>query len=234
MRFHQSRLVHDFIYQGVLSVLQQQLDAPLAEKDDPPAPRPMPENRIAAGGNQFARPAEAREPATRFSITPSREPAASSGKPGGASWPHAQPGYQKQQGALYRQLLDTPTAPKPALQPPAAAELAGHSQSFGRVLTIVGGDCALLEREGGLALLSLTVAERWLRQAQLTRSGGGMCSAAADPAAVKSYGRGKTGAGRRSAGAGAARDRCAYRCPARDGARGPFTLKTTKFTNLDS
>ncbi|STV25687.1 DNA mismatch repair protein MutL [Klebsiella pneumoniae subsp. ozaenae] len=53
MRFHQSRLVHDFIYQGVLSVLQQQLDAPLAEKDDPPAPRPMPENRIAAGGNQF-------------------------------------------------------------------------------------------------------------------------------------------------------------------------------------
>jgi hypothetical protein len=58
----------------------------------------MPENRIAAGGNQFARPSEAREPATRFSITPSREPAASSGRPGGASWPHAQPGYQKQQG----------------------------------------------------------------------------------------------------------------------------------------
>ncbi|PLN10637.1 DNA mismatch repair protein MutL, partial [Klebsiella pneumoniae] len=120
--------------------------------------------------------AEAREPATRFSITPSREPAASSGKPGGASWPHAQPGYQKQQGALYRQLLDTPTAPKPALQPPAAAELAGHSQSFGRVLTIVGGDCALLEREGGLALLSLTVAERWLRQAQLTPGAEAVCA----------------------------------------------------------
>ncbi len=50
VRFHQSRLVHDFIYQGVLSVLQQQLDAPLAEKDDLPAPRPMPENRNAAGG----------------------------------------------------------------------------------------------------------------------------------------------------------------------------------------
>ncbi|HBV4921129.1 TPA: DNA mismatch repair endonuclease MutL [Klebsiella pneumoniae] len=176
VRFHQSRLVHDFIYQGVLSVLQQQLDAPLAEKDDPPAPRPMPENRIAAGGNQFARPAEAREPAARFSITPSREPAASSARPGGASWPHAQPGYQKQQGALYRQLLDTPTAPKPALQPPAAAELAGHSQSFGRVLTIVGGDCALLEREGGLALLSLTVAERWLRQAQLTPGAEAVCA----------------------------------------------------------
>ncbi|HBT5244442.1 DNA mismatch repair endonuclease MutL [Klebsiella quasipneumoniae] len=176
VRFHQSRLVHDFIYQGVLSVLQQQLDAPLAEKDDPPAPRAMPENRIAAGGNQFARPSEAREPATRFSITPSRESAASSGRPGGASWPHAQPGYQKQQGALYRQLLDTPTAPKPALQTPATAELAGHSQSFGRVLTIVSRDCALLEREGGLALLSLTVAERWLRQAQLTPGAEAVCA----------------------------------------------------------
>ncbi|AWB62486.1 TPA: DNA mismatch repair endonuclease MutL [Klebsiella quasipneumoniae] len=176
VRFHQSRLVHDFIYQGVLSVLQQQLDAPLAEKDDPPAPRAMPENRIAAGGNQFARPSEAREPATRFSITPSRESAASSGRPGGASWPHAQPGYQKQQGALYRQLLDTPTAPKPALQTPGAAELAGHSQSFGRVLTIVSRDCALLEREGGLALLSLTVAERWLRQAQLTPGAEAVCA----------------------------------------------------------
>lgn len=32
VRFHQSRPVHDFIYRGVLSVLQQQLDAPLAEK----------------------------------------------------------------------------------------------------------------------------------------------------------------------------------------------------------
>ncbi len=176
VRFHQSRLVHDFIYQGVLSVLQQQLDAPLAEKDDPPAPRAMPENRIAAGGNQFARPSEAREPATRFSITPSRESAASSGRPGGASWPHAQPGYQKQQGALYRQLLDTPTAPKPALQTPGTAELAGHSQSFGRVLTIVSRDCALLEREGGLALLSLTVAERWLRQAQLTPGAEAVCA----------------------------------------------------------
>ncbi|MBR7396326.1 DNA mismatch repair endonuclease MutL [Klebsiella variicola] len=176
VRFHQSRLVHDFIYQGVLSVLQQQLDAPLAEKDDPPTPRQMPENRIAAGGNQFARPSEAREPATRFSMTSSREPAASGGSSGGASWPHAQPGYQKQQGALYRQLLDTPAAPRPAQPSAAPAELAGHSQSFGRVLTIVGGDCALLEREGSLALLSLTVAERWLRQAQLTPGTEAVCA----------------------------------------------------------
>ncbi|HBU7835443.1 TPA: DNA mismatch repair protein MutL [Klebsiella pneumoniae] len=44
------------------------------------------------------------------------------------------------------------------------------------MLTIVGGDCALLEREGGLALLSLTIAERWLRQAQLTPGAEAVCA----------------------------------------------------------
>jgi DNA mismatch repair protein MutL len=43
----------------------------------------------------------------------------------------------------------------------------GHSQSFGRVLTII----ARLRAAGArrqTALLALPVAERWLRQAQLT------------------------------------------------------------------
>ncbi|MGK3374252.1 DNA mismatch repair endonuclease MutL, partial [Citrobacter youngae] len=63
VRFHQSRLVHDFIYQGVLSVLQQQLETslPLAD-DNEPAPRHIPENRVAAGRNHFAEPTPAREP----------------------------------------------------------------------------------------------------------------------------------------------------------------------------
>lgn len=62
VRFHQSRLVHDFIYQGVLSVLQQQLETPLPLDDEPqPAPRTIPENRVAAGRNHFAEPA-VREP----------------------------------------------------------------------------------------------------------------------------------------------------------------------------
>ena len=55
VRFHQSRLVHDFIYQGVLSVLQQQLETPLPLDDEPqPSPRSIPENRVAAGRNHFA------------------------------------------------------------------------------------------------------------------------------------------------------------------------------------
>ncbi|MEF3098855.1 DNA mismatch repair endonuclease MutL [Raoultella terrigena] len=177
VRFHQSRLVHDFIYQGVLSVLQQQLSAPLAEEDKGQPPRlQIPENRIAAGANHFAQPVSAREPAAaRYGREAPREPSSPAGG-GGAGWPHAQPGYQKQQGALYRQLLETPAAErKSSATVPAAEGLSGHSQSFGRVLTIVEGDCALLERDGRLALLALPVAERWLRQAQLTPAGEPVC-----------------------------------------------------------
>lgn len=170
VRFHQSRLVHDFIYQGVLSVLQQQLNAPLAEEHEAEPVRPtVPENRVAAGGNHFAQPAAAREPAAPRNSSEAPRPSPGAAAAGAASWPHAQPGYQKQQGALYRQLLETPAVERKSSAPaPAADGLSGHSQSFGRVLTIVAGDCALLERDGKLALLSLPVAERWLRQAQLT------------------------------------------------------------------
>ncbi|WP_371197380.1 DNA mismatch repair endonuclease MutL [Klebsiella aerogenes] len=157
VRFHQSRLVHDFIYQGVLSVLQQQLDAPLVEEDEAPAPRQVPENRVAAGANHFARPSPAREPAAGYDT-------------------RAQPGYQKQQGGLYRQLLQTPAVEKQPVAPAPAESLAAHSQSFGRVLTIIGSDCALLERDGTLALLALPVAERWLRQAQLTPGAEAVCA----------------------------------------------------------
>ncbi|HAT3644494.1 DNA mismatch repair endonuclease MutL [Raoultella ornithinolytica] len=170
VRFHQSRLVHDFIYQGVLSVLQQQLNAPLAEEHEAEPVRPtVPENRVAAGGNHFAQPAAAREPAAPRYSSEAPRPSPGAAAAGADSWPHAQPGYQKQQGALYRQLLETPAVERKSSAPaPAADGLSGHSQSFGRVLTIVAGDCALLERDGKLALLSLPVAERWLRQAQLT------------------------------------------------------------------
>ncbi len=164
VRFHQSRLVHDFIYQGVLSVLQQQMDAPLPllEEVEEPAPRTLPENRVAAGRNHFAEPAVAREPAA---------PSYSSSSGGGSrneSWPNAQPGYQKQRGALYKQLLETPVAERKPIMPAAPESLSGHSNSFGRVLTIIAADRALLERDGKLNLMALPVAERWLKQAQLS------------------------------------------------------------------
>nr|WP_318383297.1 DNA mismatch repair endonuclease MutL [uncultured Enterobacter sp.] len=168
VRFHQSRLVHDFIYQGVLSVLQQQRETTLPLAEVEPAPRTMPENRVAAGRNQFAEPAVAREPAAPRYEAPVSAPRTPSG--GGSNWPNAQPGYQKQQGALYRQLLDTPPVAERAASASVSTEpaLAAHSQSFGRVLSIVGNDCALLEHDGQLSVLALPVAERWYKQAQLT------------------------------------------------------------------
>ncbi|WP_437886872.1 DNA mismatch repair endonuclease MutL [Phytobacter sp. V91] len=171
VRFHQSRLVHDFIYQGVLSVLQQQADASLPLTEEV-APRALPENRVAAGRNQFAEPAAAREPsvmrdsaaAGTYSGTSARTP----------TWPTAQPGYQKQQGALYRQLLDTPQGSRHSGENVTSSSpaLDAHSQSFGRVLTIVAPEYALLERDGNVMLLALSVAERWLRLRQLSPENG--------------------------------------------------------------
>ncbi|MEQ4453995.1 DNA mismatch repair endonuclease MutL [Kosakonia sp. YIM B13605] len=167
VRFHQSRLVHDFIYQGVLSVLQQQMGTPLPLSDEP-VPRALPENRVAAGRNQFAEPLIAREPPAPRVFTPSSG-GARSNTAGAQPWPNAQPGYQKQQGALYRQLLETPVVERNNEKAePAAPALDGHSQSFGRVLTLIAPHFALLERDGKLALLALPVAERWLRHAQLS------------------------------------------------------------------
>ncbi|ELY4156964.1 DNA mismatch repair endonuclease MutL [Cronobacter turicensis] len=188
VRFHQSRLVHDFIYQGVVSVLQQQAANPLSLNEPAEdAPRWQPENRVAAGKNQFADPApRERERATiRESDAPryasggaSAGGGTGSGRNGASNggWPNATPGYQKQQGALYKQLLETPAVTPPPVAPatattretaPPAPALEGHSHSFGRVLTLVSENVALLERDGKLMLLALSVAERCLKQAQL-------------------------------------------------------------------
>ncbi|QKJ88825.1 DNA mismatch repair endonuclease MutL [Paramixta manurensis] len=167
VRFHQSRLVHDFIYQGVVSVLQEsgKESLPLTTMS---APRWQPENRQAAGSNQFSAPA-----------------VKASG--GTAGWSRQDTGYQKREGAVYQQLLQTPPSParerelpsvkkeappKPAM--PQEAPLRGHTQSFGRVLTVVHEHYAVLERGEGLALLALPVAERWLMQAQLVPGNDGL------------------------------------------------------------
>lgn len=164
VRFHQSRLVHDFIYQGVLSVLQQQAEPALPLADELVAPRVIPENRAAAGRNQFAEPVVAKAPSA-----PGYAASDKASRATGANYPHAHTGYQKQQGANYRKLLETPPVERRSADvAPTADTLEGHSQSFGRVLTIVAPDIALLERDGKLALLALPVAERWLKQTQLT------------------------------------------------------------------
>ncbi|MCP2231719.1 MULTISPECIES: DNA mismatch repair endonuclease MutL [Erwinia] len=163
VRFHQSRLVHDFIYQGVVSALQETGAESLPDvTDSAPAERWQPENRQAAGGNHFATPAPAAAP----------RPAAASGGGGGGSSrpPPLPPTYQQREGAVYQQLLKTPAparSEEPAAQPVKEPPLGAHVHSFGRVLTVVEQQYALVEGKRGLALVALAVAERWLKQAQL-------------------------------------------------------------------
>lgn len=171
VRFHQSRLVHDFIFQGVMSVLQASSAPTLpAVQAQEPAPRWQPENRQAAGGNHFSQPA-----------APRRSEAGSGSGGGGSAqpaWQNKENSYSKREGAVYQQLLKTPTSgqrasAEPAAPPvmpraqPADAPLTSHAQSFGRVLTVMRERYALLEQEQRLQLLSLPVAARWVRHAQL-------------------------------------------------------------------
>ncbi|AOF20490.1 TPA: DNA mismatch repair endonuclease MutL [Yersinia enterocolitica] len=184
VRFHQARLVHDFIYQAVTTVLQQTAVPVLNINEDGEeieTPRWQPENRVAAGVNKYVQPEPAktvpvvrtsspeRTATTERSIARERTPTYHAGEP-----------YQKQQGELYRQLVQPAVVNKPAAvsQPSAASApvarqistdepLQGDNYSFGRVLTVFPPCYALIEYKQGIALLELTVAERWLKQAQL-------------------------------------------------------------------
>ncbi|MDH2997664.1 DNA mismatch repair protein MutL [Pasteurellaceae bacterium LFhippo2] len=69
VRFHQGRLVHDFIHQGVLNALEGQTDLPLVESD---LAEPIPSyirdtNRAASGQNIFAQSYSERSPSSRSS-----------------------------------------------------------------------------------------------------------------------------------------------------------------------
>lgn len=215
VRFHQSRLVHDFIYQAVVSVLQQ-AGTPLLDTTEPEqeAPRWQPENRQAAGGNHFARPSEtttkSEPPRAQISSGGSSSSSTGGASLGKAIFPETsrsahlrEPAqrftegnpYSKPQGELYQRLLQPAETPEYQVSMPTATEkvtgkeplntrsagaqkaehaLEGHIQSFGRVMTVCAESYALLERDQKLVLLSLPVAERWLKTAQLTPTSDGL------------------------------------------------------------
>ncbi|MSE17484.1 DNA mismatch repair endonuclease MutL, partial [Pantoea agglomerans] len=170
VRFHQSRLVHDFIYQGVVSALQA-IASPIlpALQAEEAAPRWQPENRQAAGGNHFAQPSAPASENQSSASTRQTPPAAA------PAWQNKENVYRQREGAVYQQLLKTPVSatppPKNREPAPRTAEkpspLAAHAQSFGRVLTVLQNHYALLEQDQKLMLMALPVAARWLKQAQL-------------------------------------------------------------------
>ncbi|WP_370553077.1 DNA mismatch repair endonuclease MutL [Edwardsiella tarda] len=194
VRFHQARLVHDFIYQAVVEVLQQASPtalaaAPAAEptlREAEPAPRRAVENRASAGENRFTRPA-AEAPlapahaATRGGATP-RLPAGEI--------------FRRREGELYQRLLAAERGPASRAQEVAAAsspvltssptlasadaspvapslsvadrtEMTTEIETLGRVLTLCAEGIALTESRSGVALLNLDYGRRCLLRAQL-------------------------------------------------------------------
>ncbi|WP_340609906.1 DNA mismatch repair endonuclease MutL [Xenorhabdus bharatensis] len=201
VRFHQARLVHDFIYQGVAAVLKQRSNgAGLGLDCQEETTDWIPENRPSAGENHFLRQKQI-TPAGSSQKTPS-SPRAASETPSsshqtghsGIRQPYQGENYQKKQGELYQKLMQfapeekQPLFPersdaereiseksasvteKTPLMPARSTAVQGKnsSYSFGKVLSIYAPHYALLESDSGIGLLSLPVAERWLRQAQLT------------------------------------------------------------------
>ena len=174
VRFHQSRLVHDFIYQGVLSALQS---AAQVLPDEPSAPEEgglyAPVNRSAAGSNRFSLPSatapSATEPRQLSSAVPRSKEVTGNRKASGGvpASSFTTPGYQAKQGALYQQMLSTAARTQPAAREPDPAPLTYHQKSFGRVLSVLRQSYALTEGPGGLSVISLSVAARWLVRAQL-------------------------------------------------------------------
>ncbi|EBR9315223.1 DNA mismatch repair endonuclease MutL [Salmonella enterica subsp. enterica serovar Muenchen] len=92
VRFHESRLVHDFICQGILSALNQNeaTGLPLEETASLSVTDWLPDNRKAAGENSFV--------------------ASGARSPGGHGGGYQPEGFNRQAGRAYQQLLQTPGA----------------------------------------------------------------------------------------------------------------------------
>ncbi|MDR0217708.1 MAG: DNA mismatch repair endonuclease MutL [Enterobacteriaceae bacterium] len=193
VRFHQARLVHDFIYQGVAAVLQQRgksVELALHCQEEPH--HWLPENRPAAGENHFLRP---KTKQAEESIPQKAAERSSLDNRNAQPLYHGEK-YQKKQGELYQKLLQLAPEEKQPLFPEKnspeknstekastektplisahstaiEAKRSGYSfgKNFGKVLSIYASHYALLESSAGIGLLSLPVAERWLKRAQLT------------------------------------------------------------------
>ncbi|WP_341265913.1 DNA mismatch repair endonuclease MutL [Morganella morganii] len=181
VRFHQARLVHDFIYQAVLSVLKQHEQPVSLFEPDPSAPQTqhVPENRAAAGKNIFERE-EALTPPPRQETTGggASHSGHSSGKP---AYSADKPAYSPKEAGIYQSLMQTPAETWPQLFPEKSTFLSenrisaasepvtekSERVSFGKILTLYPPCYALIETDAGIALFSLSKASYYLRCQQL-------------------------------------------------------------------
>lgn len=191
VRFHQSRLVHDFIYQAVATALQQAGNPQFSLEENQDVQTVwQPENRQAAGENHFnqEKTAQAKN-ADEYTTQSGEKRAVPSYAPVNYSGRSGNPQQYRQQSDLYQKLMQptsdvtlnrvtdeviNPEVKNDVLPVPAGpvilashpvAESSGYG--FGRVLMVIAPHFAVIDFQQKLAVLSLAVAERWLRQAQL-------------------------------------------------------------------
>ncbi|ECB1164394.1 DNA mismatch repair endonuclease MutL, partial [Salmonella enterica subsp. enterica serovar Java] len=159
VRFHESRLVHDFICQGVLSALNQDAvsELPLEETAALTVTDWLPDNRKAAGGNSFADPGSH----------------SSGGSGGGGRGGYQPEGFNRQAGRAYRQLLQTPGG-TPSMPLPEAARASDNLMLPGtdyRLLVPVRQKYALVTDGNDIYLLSLKRAWQYLLENRLSAEG---------------------------------------------------------------
>lgn len=195
VRFHQARLVHDFIYQGVNTVLSQQHQkqfnqVSVSSNQETHLASGL-QNRLAAGENFFAsddskqhlviKEQEAQvitELSASSQISPSKTASFSCYNNGKI----AKKIYNKKQGELYQQLMQNEPAKQekiplfPERESIKTEKIAVKSvdiekndknYTFGKILTIYSKNFAFIESSFGIGLLSLAEAERYLKRSQL-------------------------------------------------------------------
>ncbi|MBV7416027.1 DNA mismatch repair endonuclease MutL [Aeromonas sp. sif2433] len=158
VRFHQARLVHDFIFQALFTALRR--EAPAAE--------PLAESQVELPASpQIEYPGQAPRPewyGTEHSYrapAPTREVREGGAARAGSYQPPEPPGQEAMRG-MGALLTTLPMAGDAAVATPTAGATTSPSPQGCRALTLVEQAYLLLERNGQLVLLSLVRAERVL------------------------------------------------------------------------
>lgn len=200
VRFHQARLVHDFIYQAVRTVLLNALTE--SELPGVESVTVEVENRASAGDNYFASPvATTTQKPQQSQHVHTQESQVSYGdknrgamigknrsfSSGNIGTYNPAPSYERNTGELYQRLMSIPVEPedkkplfperKPLNVSPVEHQFVAKSADdyqFGKVLTIYAKNFALIESSLGIILLSLNEANYLLKLAQLMPENGGL------------------------------------------------------------
>ncbi|MFS1538598.1 MAG: DNA mismatch repair endonuclease MutL [Candidatus Phlomobacter fragariae] len=205
VRFHQARLVHDFVYQGVNTVLSQQQNQKQfnqvadSSKQETHTVLGL-QNRLAAGENFFASDdskqhlvleEQEMETITKLSASSQILPSETTSFSCYNNGKIAKKIYNKKQGELYQQLMQNEPCKQespplfPERKPIKTEKIAVKSvfvekndknYTFGKILTIYSKNFAFIESSFGISLLSLAEAERYLKRSQLIPTDKGLKS----------------------------------------------------------